>query len=134
VRTSSGEIRVRGAIDDAELTAVGGPVRWDGRVGVRARLETVTGGVRFAGAVAPDAVLAVDTHAGDVALALPSGGAALDLLSLRGRVVGPPAVRAAARTVGGAAGKGEAVRTPGSAGAGRVEVRSFRGVITVGGG
>jgi hypothetical protein len=131
VRTSSGTVRVRGAVDDAEFTAVGGEVRWEGRVEGRARLETVTGRVTFAGTVAPGAALAVDTHAGDVALTLPPGGAALDLLTLRGRVAGPSAVRASARAVGSGAVRGEAVRTTAAAGAGRVEVRTFRGLVRV---
>jgi hypothetical protein len=130
IRTSSGAIRVRGPVSDGELTTVGGRVWFGGRVDGRARLESVTGAVDFAGAVAPGAALTVDTHAGDVTLALPRSGAALDLLALHGRVTSPvAALRARVRP----AGRGEAVRADAPPGAGRVEVRSFRGRITVGG-
>jgi DUF4097 and DUF4098 domain-containing protein YvlB len=123
-RTSSGAVAVRGAVGDALLATVGGTLTLDGAVTQRARLETVTGAVRQRGPVARDATLAIDTNSGDVTLR-PSG-AALDLLTLTGRVTSAlPAVRAAVRPQG----RGQAARV--DAGAGRVEVRSFKGAIVV---
>jgi DUF4097 and DUF4098 domain-containing protein YvlB len=118
-RTSSGDVAVRGAVGDAVLATVGGTLSLDGAVTQRARLETVTGAVRQRGPVARDATLAIDTNSGDVTLR--PDGAALDLLTLNGRVTSArPAVRGAVR----AQGRGQAARV--DAGTGRVEVRSFK--------
>jgi DUF4097 and DUF4098 domain-containing protein YvlB len=97
-RTSAGALRVRGPVDDATLSTVGGEARLEGAVAQRARID------------------------------LPPGAAALDLLTLTGRVTSAvPAVRRAIR----AAGRGQAAIL-GPPDAGRIEVRSFRGTIVVG--
>ncbi len=126
-RTSAGTLRVRGAVDDAVLSTVGGGVRVEGTVAQRARIETVTGAVHFDGTVARGAELAIDTNAGDVTLTLEPRGVALDLLTLNGRVASTlPTVRRAVRPQG----RGQAASV--SAGdAGRIEVRSFKGAIVV---
>ena len=128
-RASGGAVTVRGPVGDAELATVDGPVRLDGAVAERARLESVTGPVRWSGAVAPDATLVLDTNSGDVTLAA-VGAATLDLLTVEGRIATTvPAVHGAVRPRG----RGQAaVATLGrGASPGRVEVRSFRGRITV---
>jgi len=135
-RTSSGTLTVRGAVGDAQLSTVGGALALDGAVAQRARLESVTGTVQHRGGVARGATLAIETNAGDVTLQLPQpgGDVALDLLTLTGRITSPvPAVRAAVR----AGGQGQALLLPAEKGAGgdagRIEVRSFKGTITVDG-
>lgn len=128
-RTASGPITVRGALGDAALATVGGTLVVDGRIAERARLESVTGAIRFTGVVVPDATLAVDTNSGDVALQL-GGSAALDLLTLRGRIASPlPTVRAAMRGQG--SGQAGVVTLGPRADGGRIEVRSFSGAIGV---
>ncbi|MGZ8378645.1 MAG: hypothetical protein ACXW0Z_15565 [Gemmatirosa sp.] len=131
-RTSSGAIDVRGAVGDASLATVGGTLALDGPVAQRARLESVTGGVRQRGAVARGATLAIETNSGDVTLHLAREGAALDLLTLNGRITSPvAAVRDAVR----ATKQGHQLLLPAEKGAGadlgRIEVRSFRGAIVV---
>ena len=130
-RTSAGTLRVRGAVDDAVLSTVGGAAHLEGTVAQRARIETVTGAVHFDGAVARGAQLGIDTNAGDVTLTLEPRPVALDLLTLNGRISGTlPPVRRAVRPQG----RGQAAvvaATVTASDAGRIEVRSFKGAIVV---
>ena len=131
-RTSSGAIRVGGAVGDAELATVGGALTLDGAVAQQARLESVTGTVRQRGAVARGATLAIETNSGDVTLQLAGAESALDLLTLSGRITSTlPAVRAGVRS----SKQGQALLLPAEKGAsddaGRIEVRSFKGAIVV---
>ena len=72
-RTASGRITWTGASDDVSLTTVSGIVVVRTGTLYRARIESITGDLRFTGTVKPDGRVTFDSHAGDITLDLSSG-------------------------------------------------------------
>lgn len=71
-RTAGGAITLRGASEDVAATTVSGRLVAEMSGLRRARLETVSGDLRFAGTVDRDGSLVAETHSGAVDLALPA--------------------------------------------------------------
>lgn len=70
-RTGSGALAWRGSATDAQLVTVSGALTVEAGPLGRARLESVTGGVRVTSALRADARVQVETHSGDITLRLP---------------------------------------------------------------
>ena len=129
-KSASGAITLRGTAEDAVLTTVSGriavvvPPGAGGGIG-RARLESVTGDVRFTGAPARGGSLEVDTHSGAIDLAVPPTLAAdFDVTTIAGTVDN---ALTAARAVAEPRRKALAFAT-GEGGA-RITVRTFKGLV-----
>jgi hypothetical protein len=69
-RTATGRITWTGGGDDVTLATVSGAITVTGGRLLRARIESVTGDIRYAGGLKPGANATFDTHAGDVWLTL----------------------------------------------------------------
>ncbi|PYQ12309.1 MAG: hypothetical protein DMF80_19450 [Acidobacteria bacterium] len=75
--TVNGALTIRGARGDLEANTVNGELRvTGGGLFERAHLETVSGAIRFEGALAPHAELDAQTVSGSIELDLPAGTAA----------------------------------------------------------
>ena len=93
----NGPVEVRGGSGSVEASTVNGRLVVSGGTFERAVLETVNGAIRFEGALAPAAVLDVETVGGDVELVLAEGvSAQFSVYTFNGEVVnelGPAVVR-----------------------------------------
>lgn len=126
VRTAGGQAVVRGEVEDLRVETVSGPIDVRAAGPRQARLESVSGAVRYEGGLAAGAALEVQTHDGPVTLALPaSARAELELTTFDGRVVNRFAQPAAQ------AGSGKPLRFSLNGGGARVTVRTLKGDVTV---
>ncbi|HEX4933538.1 MAG TPA: DUF4097 family beta strand repeat-containing protein, partial [Gemmatimonadaceae bacterium] len=128
-KTATGDITVHGGSQDVALTTVSGTIRVERGPVERARLESVTGPVQLLGAVARGGDVSIDTHSGNIEVALPrSGDFALAASSITG------AIRNGfdrQRPVPGREGRGAELALERGAESTRLVVRSFKGTITV---
>jgi hypothetical protein len=69
-RTATGQITWTGSSDDVTLVSVGGAISVTGGSLFRARIESISGDLKFSGSAKPDARVSFDTHGGDIALGL----------------------------------------------------------------
>lgn len=127
VKTATGAITLEGGSPDVALTSVSGPIAVRGGRVERAKLESVTGTVGFAGELARGAVLDVDTHAGAIDVRLPrTGNVDVDAVTITGTIentlTGRPAVP-------GREGRGQEIGLAIGDGGSRVVLRSFKGII-----
>ena len=65
-RTATGRITWIGASDDVTMVTVGGAIALSGTTLYRARIETISGDIKFSGTVKPEGRVTFDTHAGDI--------------------------------------------------------------------
>lgn len=72
-RTATGRITWTGSSDDVTLISVGGAIAVTGGSLYRARLESISGDIKFTGTAKPDGRISVDTHSGDITLGLAKG-------------------------------------------------------------
>lgn len=95
VEAVNGPVTVREASGELEASTVNGKLTVAGGSFTRVQLETVAGGVRFEGAVAPKGSLKVESVSGPVELFFPAGfGADFSVSTFNGAVtneLGPPA-------------------------------------------
>lgn len=126
-KTSSGDIDFNGVSEDAGLNSVSGAIRITGGQHERAKIETITGAVVFAGDVARSGSLDISTHSGPIELRLVrKSNAELDVATVTGaienKLTGRPAVS-------GREGRGQEIGLQLGQGGARIYVRSFKGNI-----
>jgi hypothetical protein len=127
IKTATGDIVVNGGSDDAGLTTVSGTIRVVKGRYERARIETVTGAVEFAGDIASGGSLDIDTHSGPIALRLSLKAAAdLDVASVAGTIENALTAR---RPVPGREGRGQEIGFSIGQGGGRIYIRTFKGSV-----
>jgi hypothetical protein len=68
-RTAIGRATWTGSSDDVTIVTVSGGITVNGANLYRARFETISGDMKFAGTVRPDGRLTFDAHSGDISLA-----------------------------------------------------------------
>lgn len=126
-RTGGGRLVVTGAPADLDAATVRGPLDVRSAAVVRGRFASVEGDIRYTGMPSAEGVFEFSNHAGAVELALPrSVSATLELSTITGTIEnGFTPMRAAA----GAGGHGGTLRMQLGAGASRMTVRTFKGVI-----
>lgn len=126
-KTATGNIVLVGGSDDLALTSVSGTIDIaDGQV-ERARLETVTGPVRFADDLVHGGSLDASTHSGAIILRWSQkNGAEMDIGTLTGTISNGLTKRPA---VPGREGRGQEIGLMVGGGGARVYVRSFKGNI-----
>jgi DUF4097 and DUF4098 domain-containing protein YvlB len=126
-KTATGDIDFAGGSNDAALTTVSGTIRVGAGKLERAKIESVTGAVVFAGDLVRGATLEVNTHSGGIELRLPRhGGADLDVATVTGTIENTLTGRAA---VPGREGRGQEIGLTLGQGGARVYVRSFKGSV-----
>lgn len=128
VKTATGDITLAGSGgEDVALTTVSGGIRVVSGRYERARLESVTGSVTFAGDLAPHATLDANTHSGPIELRLSKKTSAdLDVASVAGTIENTLTGRPA---VAGREGRGQEIGLTLGGGGARVYLRSFKGHI-----
>ncbi len=128
-KSASGDVVLKGTSRDMTLSTVSGSVTVGGGRFERAKLETVTGPVRFAGDLERGGVLDIDTHSGAVELVLPAKFSAdLEMVTISGAIKNTLSSK---RPVTGRYGRGSELNGSVGNGGARVSVRSFKGVITL---
>lgn len=126
VRTGGGNISIRGPGGDITASSVGGSVDVTSDTLERARLESVTGAVRFTGNLAAGGALEAETHSADVVLRfLGNLDAEVSLASVGGMVFNKLSPKASAPP------KGKPVVFWSGEGGARVTARSFKGNVTI---
>jgi len=126
-KSATGWIVMRGDVADAELSSVSGRLITGGDHFHRGRLTTVTGGVRFVGALAAGGSLEIATHSGAVRLRVPPDVSAdFDLTSVNGTIENQ---LGRARASPGEGGRGARLRLTAGRGGAVVTVNTFKGRI-----
>jgi len=127
LKTATGDIVFNGGSEDAGLTTVSGTIRVPAGRFDRARIQSVTGAVDFAGDVARGGSLDIDTHGGAIDLRLPRTIAAdFDIATVAGTVENALTKRAA---LPGREGRGQEIGFTAGGGGARIYVRSFKANI-----
>ena len=127
LKTATGDIVFNGGSEDAGLTTVSGTIRVPAGRFDRARIQSVTGAVDFAGDVARGGSLDIDTHGGAIDLRLPRTIAAdFDIATVAGTIENALTKRAA---LPGREGRGQEIGFTAGGGGARIYVRSFKANI-----
>lgn len=129
VKTATGDIVLEGGGEDLTLTTVSGSIRAANgeRPLQRARFESVTGAITFAGALSPGSDLRFDTHSGSIDVQLPSQSSVeIDAATVTGSIDNG---WSRARPIAGREGRGMELGTSSGMGSARVQVRSFKGNV-----
>jgi hypothetical protein len=134
-KSASGSVTLTGSSSDVSISTVSGgitvnsvPAEGGGKF-ERAKIETVTGPIRFNADIEKGAAIDLDTHSGSMDIAIPRRTSAdFDVTSIAGTISNDLNY---ARPVRGRYGRGsELVMMNGSGGA-RVTIRSFKGTVTL---
>ncbi len=128
-KSASGNVSLDGSSSDAAITTVSGRIDADGARFEKARFETITGTIRFAGSFMRGGLAAFESHSGSIEIAIPAGSPAdFDVLSISGKITNN---LTSSRTVSGRYGRGSELVTSSGNGGVRVTVRSFKGPVTL---
>lgn len=129
VKSATGAITFRGASADAALSTVSGAIKVEGGLFERAKIETVTGNITFAGQLDRSGAFDFDTHAGTVDIAVPAKtNASFSVVTIAGKIDNRVS---RTRAFAGRFGRGEELTTETGAGGAKVNVRSFKGPVTI---
>lgn len=128
-KSASGEVTLKGSSRDIALSTVSGGITINGAKLERAKIESVTGSIRFNGDIEKGAAVDFDTHSGALDITIPrQTGADFEITSIAGTINNELNF---SRVAKGRYGRGsELVMTNGSGGS-RVSVRSFKGPVTL---
>ncbi|MBL0173317.1 MAG: DUF4097 family beta strand repeat protein [Gemmatimonadaceae bacterium] len=127
LKTADGNIGMHGGSSDAAFTTVSGMIRVSDGALERARFESVTGGVEFAGDLARGAALNVDTHSGAVDIRLaPKASTEIDAATITGAIEYQLGRQ---RPDVGRDGRGATLITMVGQGNARLTIRTFKGNI-----
>src|ERR1700730_15213066 len=94
-KSATGTITFQGASSDVGLSTVSGPIKVDGGVFERTKIETVTGNITFAGKLDRGGTFDFDTHSGNVDIGIPEKlGASVSAVTLAGAITNNLSVNA----------------------------------------
>jgi hypothetical protein len=128
-KSASGDVSFDGSCSDVTLSTVSGKIDADGTGFEKAKFETVTGGIRFAGSFRSGGLVNFDTHSGSVEVGVsPSTPADFDVVSIAGSIVNR---LTSSRPIKGRYGRGSELVTATGGGGTRVAIRSFKGPVTL---
>ena len=128
-KSASGDVTLDGSSQDVTISTVSGKIDADGTGFERAKFETITGAIRFAGSFRRGAHVRFDTHSGSVEIGMPGGSPAdFDIVSIAGPITNK---LTSARAVKGRYGRGAELTASSGDGGSRIEVRSFKGPVTL---
>lgn len=127
LKTATGDIALAGSSEDAGLTTVSGAIRVITGRFERTRIESVTGGVLFAGEIEHGGSVDIDTHSGAIDVMMsPKAGADFDVASVAGTIENTLNNR---QPVAGREGRGQEIGFTTGGGAARVYIRTFKGTV-----
>ena len=134
-KSASGTVTFNGSSSDAAISTVSGgitvnsvPAEGNGKF-ERAKLETVTGPIRFNADIQRGAAIDFSTHSGALDIAIPrKSGADFEVASIAGSITNDLNY---AKPVKGRYGRGSELVMTNSSGGARVTVRSFKGPVTL---
>ncbi len=128
-KSASGDVTLKGTSDDIALSTVSGAIAVNAGKLERAKIESVTGPIRFSADIQRGGALDIDTHSGTLDFTIPRNtGADFDIASIAGSITNELNY---SRPAKGRYGRGaELVMTNASGGA-RVTIRSFKGPVTL---
>ena len=130
-RTATGRLTWNGSSDDVTLNTVSGAVVINGSTLLRARIESISGDIKFAGTVKPNGRVGFDSHAGDVTIAFAKDARAeLGVDAPTATLLGVPYGRAKGASGMHYIGVPRGVLA-GAARPAEVTARSFKGKVTV---
>jgi hypothetical protein len=127
IKTATGAITLEGGGEDILLTTVSGTIQAANgeRPLQRARFESVTGPITYAGEPSRGADLRFDTHSGSIELRFPrTGGLEMDASTVTGTIENGWNT---SRPIAGREGRGMELGFSSGMGGARVQVRSFKG-------
>lgn len=128
-KSASGDVRLDGSSADVTISTVSGKIDADGSGFERAKFETVTGSIRFAGSFRRGGLVNFDTHSGSVEVGIPAGSPAdFDVVSIAGAITNK---LTSSRPVAGRYGRGSELNTTSGNGGTRVAIRSFKGPVVL---
>jgi DUF4097 and DUF4098 domain-containing protein YvlB len=134
-KSASGSVTLNGSSPDVSISTVSGgitvnamPAENRGKL-ERAKIETVTGQIRFNADIEKGAAIDFDTHSGVMDIAIPrSTGADFEIASIAGTISNELNY---ARPVKGRYGRGSELVMTNASGGARVTIRSFKGPVTL---
>lgn len=128
-KSASGDVTLDGSSADVTLSTVSGKIYADGTGFERAKFETVTGGIRFAGSFRRGGLVNFDTHSGSIEVGMQAGSAAdFDVVSIAGAITNK---LTSGRPIKGRYGRGSELTTSSGGGGTRVAIRSFKGPVSL---
>ncbi|HEU4995374.1 MAG TPA: DUF4097 family beta strand repeat-containing protein [Gemmatimonadaceae bacterium] len=127
LKTATGDIVLQGGGEDVTLTTVSGSIRASDGTVQRARFESVTGPIVFAGDLARGGDAKFDTHSGAIELRLARrADLEIDAASITGSIENG---WNSGRPIAGREGRGMELGTSSGMGGARVTIRSFKGNV-----
>ena len=128
-KSASGNVLLEGSSSDVTIATVSGKIDVSGTKFEKAKFESVTGSIRFAGGFQPGGLVNFDTHSGSIEIGVPSGNPAdFDIVSIAGSI-GNKLTKG--KPLPGRYGRGAELITASGNGGTRVVVRSFKGPVTL---
>ena len=127
--TVSGELNLSNVTGDVDANTVSGDITLDGVKSSFVRTNSTSGSVHFAGTLDPKGRYEFNSHSGDIEIAVPGGGATLDVHTFSGDVDSDFPMTLLPGTRSGERGKGMQF-TIGGGGA-RISAQTFSGDITI---
>lgn len=128
-KSASGDVTLDGSSADVTLSSVSGRILAEGSGYEKAKFESVTGSIRFAGSLRRGGLVNFDTHSGSIEVGLsPSTGADFDIVSIAGSITNR---LTSARPVKGRYGRGSELLMSSASGGTRVVIRSFKGPVVL---
>ncbi len=128
-KSASGPVTLRGSSKDATLSTVSGRITVDGAGFERAKFETVTGSISFAGSFERGGAIDFETHGGSINIGIPASAPAdFDIVSIAGSISNHLTSQA---VLAGRYGRGAELSTANAGGGARVSIRSFKGPVTL---
>ena len=128
-KTATGAITFQGASPDVGLSTVSGPIKVDGGIFERAKLETVTGNISFGGKLDRSGAFDFDTHSGSVDIAIPDRtSVSVSVVTIAGTIANNLSSKA---PIPGRFGRGAELTMELSGGDANVSVRTFKGPVTL---
>lgn len=128
-KSASGRLDFSGTSDDATLSTVSGAVIVESGIFERARIESVTGPIRFDGSVASGGSVVFDTHSGTTDISIPNGaGTDIQVVTIAGKIAN---TLTKSRPTQGRYGRGAELSTTNGEGGAQMIAKSFKGNITL---
>lgn len=130
-KTASGSITMRGAGEDVVLSSVSGAIAVTGgpRRFQRGRFESVTGDIRFSGALERGGGFTFDSHSGAIEVALsPADGADFEISSIQGEITNR---LTSSKPITGRELRGQELSFTTGRGGAHITIRSFKGPVVL---
>lgn len=128
-KSASGDVMLAGSSSDVTVSTVSGKIDANGTQYEKAKFETVTGSIRFAGSFRRGGLINFDTHSGSIDVGIPVGnGADFEVASIAGKISNK---LTSSKPTAGRYGRGAELNTTSANGGTRVVIRSFKGPVTL---